>query len=157
MCATDPRNFEVEAFCHFQHRQFGNISVRLLAKNFGQEKNVIENLDRHALFTRAHHPSPLSAQKKALHRITDERPCSTNVSLSSSMGMSNRYASITYRKIAVISSMFCKTARSTAYMRVRVCLERWHRTERIRNVLTSCPRNSKKISIPLPSSSKGGI
>jgi hypothetical protein len=61
---TNSRHFEIEAFRHFQHRQFGDIPVRLVAENFRQEKNVIENLAGHALFTRSHLCDPLSVQQK---------------------------------------------------------------------------------------------
>jgi len=49
---------------------------------------------------------PFPFNKKALHRITDERPCSTKASLLSFVEISNRYASINCTKIAVISSKF---------------------------------------------------
>jgi len=49
---------------------------------------------------------PFPFKKKALHRITDERLCSTKASLLSLVQMSNRYASINRRKIPVISSKF---------------------------------------------------
>jgi hypothetical protein len=60
----DFRRFEIEALRHFQHRQFGDIPIRLLTENFRQENDVIENLASHALFTRAHYPGPFPSQKK---------------------------------------------------------------------------------------------
>jgi hypothetical protein len=75
-----------------------------------QEEDIIENLAGHALFTRSHHHNSLSDQKKALHRITDERLCSTKASLLSLLEISNRYASINCIKIAVICSLSVKPA-----------------------------------------------
>src|SRR6266508_2565858 len=62
--ARDSRSFEVKALRHFQHRQLGDIPVRLVAKNFGQEKDVIEDLASDALLMCSDHPNPLSIHKK---------------------------------------------------------------------------------------------
>jgi hypothetical protein len=82
--ATDSGRFEIETFGHFQYRQFGDIPIRLLTEDFRQKNDVIENLASHALFTRVHYPGPFRSKKKALHRMTDERLCSTRASLLSS-------------------------------------------------------------------------
>jgi hypothetical protein len=53
---TDSRSFEIEAFGHFQHWQFGDIAICLLTENFRQEDDVIENLASHGFLAGAHLP-----------------------------------------------------------------------------------------------------
>jgi hypothetical protein len=49
---------------HFQDQQFWDIAVSLIAEDFRQEEDIIENLAGHALFTPSHHHNSLSVQKK---------------------------------------------------------------------------------------------
>lgn len=76
---ADPsRMGQFEASRHFQDRQRRNVFVRSITEHFRQKQNVLENFSGAAAMSCSCHRMLLfKFKKKALHRITDERLCST--------------------------------------------------------------------------------
>jgi hypothetical protein len=74
---------QVEALRHLQDRHLRDILIRLIAEHFRQKKNIVEDPTGRTFLPRSGHPILLRKIKKALHRIPDERLCSTKASLPS--------------------------------------------------------------------------
>jgi hypothetical protein len=68
---------KLKASRQFQNRNVWDVSISLVAEDFRQKKDVLEDSSRHCLFTNSDHCDLPSKKTKALHRMNDERLCSS--------------------------------------------------------------------------------
>jgi hypothetical protein len=117
------RHLKVEASGHFQHRHLGNVGVVLVAENFGQKNNVVENLAGEIVGSYFGHRVLPSKNQKALHRkpmsafAQPRHRCLAEVNAQS---MCHDRA----QEIAAISVRVGWVESAGAYMEVTACLKR---------------------------------
>jgi hypothetical protein len=97
---------QFKTFCQFEHRYVWDVRISLVTKNFFQKEDILEYSSGHCFFVTPSHKDLLINQKKALHRLNDERLCSTDGNAADNKLKSNGYATVIWEKDFLATVLF---------------------------------------------------
>jgi hypothetical protein len=118
---------QFKAFCQFENRYVRDIRIRLLAEDFLEKQNVLEYSSCSCFLVTPTHKDLLIRKKKALHRFTDERLCSTEGNAASGKLTKQRLCQSHLGKRVLGYGVISSPHELIAYQRITSCLEIQHR------------------------------